>query len=43
MLPIARDFRYVGRPESASPASGSFKIYRQEQDALLSAAFEGIV
>jgi 2-oxoglutarate dehydrogenase complex dehydrogenase (E1) component-like enzyme len=40
MLPIARDFRYVGRPDRASPASGSFKIYRQEQDALLRAAFE---
>jgi multifunctional 2-oxoglutarate metabolism enzyme len=40
MLPIGRDFRYVGRPERASPASGSFKIYRQEQEALVSAAFD---
>lgn len=39
MLPIARDFRYIGRPDRASPASGSFKQYRKEQDALLSAAF----
>ena len=42
MLPIARDFRYVGRPDRASPASGSFKTYRKEQDALLNAAFEEI-
>ena len=40
MLPIARDFRYIGRPDRASPASGSFKKFRKEQDALLSAAFE---
>jgi 2-oxoglutarate dehydrogenase complex dehydrogenase (E1) component-like enzyme len=34
------EFRYVGKPESASPATGSFKIYRKEQDALVKAAFE---
>ena len=40
LLPIARDFRYVGRPDRASPASGSFKVHRQELEALLRAAFE---
>ncbi len=39
-LPLGREFRYVGRPESASPASGSYKTFRREQDALLKAAFE---
>ena len=39
-LPFARDFRYIGRPESASPASGSFKKFRLEQDALINAALE---
>ncbi len=39
LLPIGRDFRYIGRPERASPASGSFKVFRREQDALLGAAF----
>jgi multifunctional 2-oxoglutarate metabolism enzyme len=37
---VGREFRCVGRPESASPATGSFRIYRKEQDALLKAAFE---
>jgi 2-oxoglutarate decarboxylase len=39
-LPVGRDFRYIGRPESASPASGSFKVWRKEQDAIIGAAFE---
>ncbi len=39
-LPFARDFRYIGRPERASPASGSFKKFRLEQDTLISAALE---
>jgi len=37
---FGRDFRYVGRPERASPASGSLKLYRKEQQALVSEAFE---
>ena len=40
MLPIGSDFRYVGRPERASPASGSYRICRQEQETLLRAAFD---
>jgi 2-oxoglutarate dehydrogenase E1 component len=39
-FPFAWDFRYIGRPESASPAPGSFKAFRKEQDSLISAAFE---
>jgi multifunctional 2-oxoglutarate metabolism enzyme len=39
-IPFGREFRYIGRPESASPASGSFKVYRKEQQAILRAAFE---
>jgi 2-oxoglutarate dehydrogenase E1 component len=30
-----RDVRYVGRPESASPASGSGKRHQQEQAAIV--------
>jgi 2-oxoglutarate dehydrogenase E1 component len=37
---LGREFRYVGRPESASPATGSFKTFRKEQDALVRAAFD---
>ncbi len=33
-----RKARYVGRPEAASPASGSFKIHVKEQEALVSEA-----
>ncbi|MBT3927296.1 MAG: 2-oxoglutarate dehydrogenase E1 component [Rhodospirillaceae bacterium] len=33
-----RRARYVGRPEAASPASGSFKIHVKEQQALVSEA-----
>jgi multifunctional 2-oxoglutarate metabolism enzyme len=40
MLPIGWDFRYVGRPERASAASGSYRICRSEQEALVRAAFE---
>lgn len=39
-LPVGCDFRYVGRPERASPASGSYRIYRQEQEKLVQAAYE---
>jgi len=39
-FPFGRDFRYIGRPERASPASGSFKVFRQEQQALVTEALE---
>jgi multifunctional 2-oxoglutarate metabolism enzyme len=38
-LPFGRPVRYVGRPESASPASGSLKASRKEQSTLVQAAF----
>jgi len=38
-LPFGRAVQYVGRPESASPAAGSLKAHRQEQTALINAAF----
>jgi multifunctional 2-oxoglutarate metabolism enzyme len=38
-MTFGRAFRYVGRPESASPASGLLKVYRKEQEAILSAGF----
>jgi 2-oxoglutarate dehydrogenase E1 component len=31
LAPSGREVRYVGRPESASPASGSGKRHQQEQ------------
>ncbi len=39
-FPFGRKFRYLGRPESASPATGSYKTYRKEQEVLVKAAFE---
>jgi 2-oxoglutarate dehydrogenase E1 component len=39
-LPFGRDFRYIGRPEMASPASGSLRLFRKEQQALISNAFD---
>jgi 2-oxoglutarate dehydrogenase E1 component len=33
---------YAGRPESASPATGSMRIHREEQADLLAAAFLGL-
>jgi 2-oxoglutarate dehydrogenase E1 component len=36
--PSRRQIRYVGRPESASPASGSGKRHQQEQSELVSDA-----
>jgi 2-oxoglutarate dehydrogenase E1 component len=33
--------RYAGRPESASPATGSYRVHLREQEALLRQAFEG--
>ena len=34
----SRKTRYIGRPEAASPASGSFKVHVKEQEALVSEA-----
>ncbi len=39
MLP-AQALVYAGRPAAASPAAGSLRIHKQEQAALLDAAFE---
>jgi 2-oxoglutarate decarboxylase len=38
-LPFGLDFRYIGRREMASPASGSMKLFRKEQQALINEAF----
>jgi 2-oxoglutarate dehydrogenase E1 component len=35
LAPSGRDLRYVGRPESASPATGSGKRHQQEQSAIV--------
>ena len=35
---IGRELRYMGRPESASPATGSGKRHQQEQSAILAEA-----
>jgi 2-oxoglutarate dehydrogenase E1 component len=32
---LGRTLRYVGRPPSASPAAGSYKLHLQEQEAIL--------
>jgi 2-oxoglutarate dehydrogenase complex dehydrogenase (E1) component-like enzyme len=40
MVTFGCEFRYIGRPEKASPAPGSFKAFRREQEALIRAAFE---
>jgi len=34
-------FRYAGRPPAASPATGSMRVHRAEQAALVDDAFEG--
>jgi multifunctional 2-oxoglutarate metabolism enzyme len=39
-LPFGRAVRYVGRPESASPATGSARTHRMEQAALLDSALD---
>jgi 2-oxoglutarate dehydrogenase E1 component len=36
--PTRRDLRYVGRPESASPATGSGKRHQQEQAEIVTDA-----
>jgi 2-oxoglutarate decarboxylase len=35
LQPAGRELRYVGRPESASPATGSGKRHQQEQSAIV--------
>ena len=40
MLPPQARLGYAGRAESASTATGSLRRHRQEQQALLDAAFE---
>ena len=37
--PSRRKIRYIGRPESASPATGSYKRHEQEQAEIVEAAF----
>ena len=39
-LPEGRTLRYVGRPESAAPATGSLAVHRAEEAAILDAALE---
>jgi 2-oxoglutarate dehydrogenase E1 component len=39
VLPDDRALTYVGRPEAASPATGSFKVHQAEERDLLNAAF----
>ena len=40
VVSFGRDFRYIGRPERASPAAGSLKLHQKEQLALVAEAFE---
>ena len=37
-MPTRREIRYVGRPESASPATGSGKRHQQEQAEIVNDA-----
>jgi 2-oxoglutarate dehydrogenase E1 component len=39
VLPDDRTLTYVGRPEAASPATGSFKMHQAEERDVLNAAF----
>ena len=41
LLPEAVKLEYVGRPEAASPATGSMRIHKQQQTQLLQRALEG--
>ncbi len=41
MLGAARTLRYIGRPPSASPATGSHTIHQMEQQQLVKQAFSG--
>ena len=40
--PSGRTVRYVGRPESASPAAGSLRRHQQEQAEIIEEAFQGV-
>ncbi|MBM3501103.1 MAG: multifunctional oxoglutarate decarboxylase/oxoglutarate dehydrogenase thiamine pyrophosphate-binding subunit/dihydrolipoyllysine-residue succinyltransferase subunit, partial [Armatimonadetes bacterium] len=40
ILPFGKGLRYVGRPDSSSPATGSLRAHRREQANLVNAAFE---
>jgi 2-oxoglutarate dehydrogenase E1 component len=42
MLHPGEKLAYAGRVPAASPATGSMRIHKQEQAALLEAAFEGL-
>ena len=33
---------YAGRPASASPAAGSLRVHRDQQEALIAVAFDGL-
>ena len=35
-----RRLRYIGRPEAASPATGSYKIHESEEQALVERALK---
>ncbi len=39
VLPEGRTLNYVGRPDAASPATGSFKVHQAEERDLVNAAF----
>ena len=39
ILPSGRTLGYVGRPEAASPASGSYKVHQAEEAELVNRAF----
>jgi 2-oxoglutarate dehydrogenase E1 component len=39
VLPRGRRLRYVGRPESASPATGSFRVHEEEEAEFVREAF----
>jgi len=38
-LPEGRGLRYAGRPESASPATGSYRLHEEEQAEFVREAF----
>jgi 2-oxoglutarate dehydrogenase E1 component len=40
---LGQEFAYVGRDASASPATGSLRVHRREQEELVMAALEGEV
>jgi 2-oxoglutarate dehydrogenase E1 component len=42
VMPGGAQLAYAGRPAAASPAGGSMRAHRREQNALLETAFEGL-